>query len=155
MASTERYRTLSHDLLDLRNQRGRRPDADLRGDIGTNPEMSGSRREIDVKRHAPVSTMAGEDFAQGLEKAGADRHPDGNRHFLCQPLPQAVESDDFRREYPPLGDVPEVETMGGLLMSLLEVVPNQGDSVTFRGLKLIAQAGDTIQWRVSARPLLT
>ena len=31
--------------------------------------------------------------------------------------------DDFRREYPALGDVPEVETMGGLLISLLDVVP--------------------------------
>jgi CBS domain containing-hemolysin-like protein len=50
--------------------------------------------------------------------------------------------DDFRREYPPLGDVPEVETMGGLLMSLLEVVPSQGESATFRGLKLTAQSAD-------------
>ncbi len=50
--------------------------------------------------------------------------------------------DDFRREYPPLGDVPEVETMGGLLVSLLEVVPNQGESVVFRGLKLTAQTAD-------------
>src|SRR5881392_4226733 len=44
--------------------------------------------------------------------------------------------DDFRREYPTLGEVPEVETMGGLLVSLAEVVPNPGDSATFRGLKL-------------------
>jgi CBS domain containing-hemolysin-like protein len=50
--------------------------------------------------------------------------------------------DDFRREYPALGDVPEVETMGGLLMSLLEVVPTNGDSATFRGLKLTALAAD-------------
>jgi len=50
--------------------------------------------------------------------------------------------DDFRREYPALGEVPEVETMGGLLMSLLEVVPNPGDSATFRGLKLTAQTTD-------------
>lgn len=50
--------------------------------------------------------------------------------------------DDFRREYPGLGDVPEVETMGGLLMSLLEVVPAPGDSVVFRGLKLTAQLTD-------------
>jgi CBS domain containing-hemolysin-like protein len=50
--------------------------------------------------------------------------------------------DDFRREYPPLGDVAEVETMGGLLMSLLEVVPAPGDSATFRGLKLTAQNTD-------------
>ena len=50
--------------------------------------------------------------------------------------------DDFRREYPPLPDVPEVETMGGLVMSLLDVVPNTGDTVVFRGLKLTAQAAD-------------
>src|SRR2546423_1718778 len=48
----------------------------------------------------------------------------------------ALRLDDFRREYAPLGDVPEVETMGGLLMNLLDVVPNQGESVKFRGLKL-------------------
>jgi CBS domain containing-hemolysin-like protein len=50
--------------------------------------------------------------------------------------------DDFRREYPHLGDVPEVETMGGLLMSLLEVVPNPGESATFRGLKLTTHSAD-------------
>ena len=50
--------------------------------------------------------------------------------------------DDFRREYPGLGDVPEVETMGGLLTSLLDVVPNPGDSAAFRGLKLTAQTAD-------------
>src|SRR5436190_10603026 len=50
--------------------------------------------------------------------------------------------DDFRREYPGIGDVPEVETMGGLLANLLEVVPAVGDSASFRGLKLTAQAAD-------------
>lgn len=50
--------------------------------------------------------------------------------------------DDFRREYPGLGDVPEVETMGGLLVSLLEVVPAVGESASFRGLKLTAQSAD-------------
>jgi CBS domain containing-hemolysin-like protein len=50
--------------------------------------------------------------------------------------------DDFRREYPPLGDVPEMETMGGLLMSLLDVVPDAGTSAIFRGLKLTAHATD-------------
>ena len=50
--------------------------------------------------------------------------------------------DDFRREYPALGDVPEVETMGGLLVSLLDVVPAKGESATFSGLKLSAQAAD-------------
>jgi putative hemolysin len=50
--------------------------------------------------------------------------------------------DDFRREYPALPDVPDVETMGGLLMSLLDVVPNPGDAASFRGLKLTAQVTD-------------
>ncbi|MGO9200196.1 MAG: hemolysin family protein [Limisphaerales bacterium] len=50
--------------------------------------------------------------------------------------------DDFRREYPPLGDVSEVETMGGLLMWLLDVVPSPGDAANFRGLRLTAKAAD-------------
>src|SRR6185436_19041114 len=54
----------------------------------------------------------------------------------------ALRVDDFRREYPSLGEPPEVETMGGLLMSLLDVVPSQGDSATYRGLKLTAQVAD-------------
>src|ERR1043166_3148960 len=47
--------------------------------------------------------------------------------------------DDFRREYPHLGDVPEVETMGGLMISLMEVIPAAGQSVVFRGLRLTAE----------------
>lgn len=50
--------------------------------------------------------------------------------------------DDFRREYPGLGEVPDVETMGGLMMSLLDVVPAPGDSANFRGLRLTTQAAD-------------
>lgn len=50
--------------------------------------------------------------------------------------------DDFRREYPALSDVPEFETMGGLLMSLLDMVPAPGDSAIFSGLKLTAQTAD-------------
>jgi CBS domain containing-hemolysin-like protein len=54
----------------------------------------------------------------------------------------ALRVDDFRREYPALGEPPEVETMGGLLTSLLEVVPAPGDSATYRGLKITAQSAD-------------
>ncbi len=54
----------------------------------------------------------------------------------------ALRLDDFRREYPQLGDVAEVETMGGLLMSLLDVVPGPGESALFQGLRLTAQATD-------------
>lgn len=50
----------------------------------------------------------------------------------------AVTVRDFRREFPDVGDVPEVETMGGLVTMLLDVVPNAGESVHFRGLKLTA-----------------
>ena len=50
--------------------------------------------------------------------------------------------DDFRREFPALGDVDEVETMGGLLAHLLGVVPATGESAKFRGLTLTAEAAD-------------
>jgi len=50
--------------------------------------------------------------------------------------------DDFRREHPALGEVPEVETMGGLLIHLLGVVPGPGEATVFRGLKLTAQVTD-------------
>ena len=50
--------------------------------------------------------------------------------------------DDFRREYPALAEAPEVETMGGLLVNLLDVVPNPGDSAVFQGLKLTAKTTD-------------
>jgi putative hemolysin len=50
--------------------------------------------------------------------------------------------DDFRREFPEMADVPEVETMGGLMVHVAEVVPAAGESVTFRGFKLTAQASD-------------
>lgn len=50
--------------------------------------------------------------------------------------------DDFRREHPTLADAAEVETMGGLLTSLLGVVPTVGESATFSGLKLKALVVD-------------
>jgi putative hemolysin len=50
--------------------------------------------------------------------------------------------DDFRREFPALGEVGEVETMGGLLTHLLGVVPQAGESAAIRGLKLTAHVVD-------------
>ena len=50
--------------------------------------------------------------------------------------------EDFRREFPALGNVNEVETMGGLLVHLLGVVPATGESAVFRGLKFTAQVAD-------------
>jgi CBS domain containing-hemolysin-like protein len=50
--------------------------------------------------------------------------------------------DDFRREYDGLGEVSGVETLGGLLVRLIESVPVPGESATFRGLKLTAHVTD-------------
>jgi CBS domain containing-hemolysin-like protein len=50
--------------------------------------------------------------------------------------------DDFGREYPELGEVEEVETMGGLLTATLGVVPARGESVVIRGLRLTATVVD-------------
>jgi putative hemolysin len=50
--------------------------------------------------------------------------------------------EDFRREYPELAEVPEAETMGGLLSHLLGVVPDVDESAVFSGLKLTAQVTD-------------
>ena len=50
--------------------------------------------------------------------------------------------DDFRREFPALGEVAEVETMGGLLTHLLGVVPDAGESTSYHDLKFTAQIVD-------------
>jgi CBS domain containing-hemolysin-like protein len=50
--------------------------------------------------------------------------------------------DDFQREYSQLGEVQDVETLGGLLAKLLDVVPAPGESAVFRGLRLTAQSTD-------------
>ncbi len=83
------------------------------------------------------------------EMIGKIRREAGEEAFVMEKLGPgrgrvsgALRLDDFRREYPSLGDVAEVETIGGLLMSVLEVVPKAGDSAVFRGLKLTAQATD-------------
>lgn len=54
----------------------------------------------------------------------------------------AMRIDDFRREHQAVGDVADVDTMGGLLMRQLEVVPQAGESAVFRGLKLTATSVD-------------
>jgi putative hemolysin len=81
-----------------------------------------------------VGAMRGERAAGGfiMEKLAAGRWR----------VNGTMRIDDFRREHPALGDVAEMETMGGLLMSLLDVVPAPGESATFRGLKLTAQVTD-------------
>ncbi len=50
--------------------------------------------------------------------------------------------EDFRREYPALGTVTEVDTMGGLVLTQAGVVPAVGEWVTFRGLRLTVTKAD-------------
>jgi putative hemolysin len=50
--------------------------------------------------------------------------------------------EDFRREYPEIGEVRGILTMGGLMAAQLEVIPSAGQSVVFRGLRLTAQSVD-------------
>lgn len=47
-----------------------------------------------------------------------------------------VRLDDLRRHHEALGDVDDVDTLGGLVVKLCEVVPEEGTEVRFRGLRL-------------------
>jgi CBS domain containing-hemolysin-like protein len=57
-------------------------------------------------------------------------------------LSGACTLDEFRREYPALPGVDDVDTIGGLLVRQLEYVPAVGESVNFRGLRLTARKVD-------------
>jgi putative hemolysin len=81
-----------------------------------------------------VGRFPGEREAQGfvMEKLGPGRWR----------LNGTMRLDDFRREYPDLGEAPGVDTIGGLMLAQLEVVPAPGESVLFRGLRLTAQGAE-------------
>jgi len=59
-----------------------------------------------------------------------------------------VKVADFHEEHPPLRAHPEVDTMGGLLVSRLQLVPQAGQSVVVDGLRLIAEEVDERRVRV-------
>jgi len=91
--------------------------------------------------------VTSEDIFEAI--VGKIRRETGEEGFVAEKLAPGrwrvnatMRLDDFRREYPPLGMAPEVETIGGLVMSLLGVVPAPGESITFRGLKLTVEAAD-------------
>jgi magnesium and cobalt exporter, CNNM family len=50
--------------------------------------------------------------------------------------------DDFRREYPALGEVPEIDTMGGLAVAQKQSVPSVGETISFRGLRMKVTSAD-------------
>jgi len=81
-----------------------------------------------------IGEIRGEGEAQGfvMEKLGPGRWR----------VNATMRLEDFRREYPELGGVVEVDTMGGLLLLQLETIPSVGQSAHFRGLKLTATVAD-------------
>ena len=85
-------------------------------------------------------------LAEMVGKIRGEGEPEG---FVMEKLREGVwrtngtmRIDDFRREYPTLGEVTEVDTLGGLMVMERETVPGVGESVVFRGLKLTALAAD-------------
>jgi len=83
------------------------------------------------------------------EVVGEIRSETGSAGFVMEKIGEGrwrvsgtMRLEDFRREYPELGEVSEVDTMGGLIAYLAEVVPAPGFSTTFRGLRLAVQTAD-------------
>lgn len=82
------------------------------------------------------------------EVVGQFRKQDRSQGFVMEKLSAsswrvsgAMRVDDFRREYP-LPEVAGVETMGGVVLREMEVVPVAGDSVLFQGLRLTVKSAD-------------
>lgn len=81
-----------------------------------------------------IGGIRGENEPQGfvIEKLGAGRWR----------VNGTMRIEDFQREFPGIGEVSESETMGGLLVNLLGVVPVVGECANFRGLQLCASSVD-------------
>jgi len=85
-------------------------------------------------------------LAEMVGKIRGEGEPEG---FVMEKLDEGVwrangtmRIEDFRREYPALGEVTEVDTLGGLMVMERETVPTVGESIYFRGLKLTTLAAD-------------
>jgi putative hemolysin len=83
------------------------------------------------------------------ELVGRIRAPSSPEGFMMEKIAPdrwrvngSLRLDDFRREYPSLPELEEVETMGGLLTYLLGIVPEAGESAGFSGLQLTAVSSD-------------
>lgn len=53
-----------------------------------------------------------------------------------------VQIDDFRREYPAIGEIDDCETLAGVILNEAGVVPSVGDVINFRGLRFTVKAAD-------------
>lgn len=81
-----------------------------------------------------LGNMAGNDDVRGFvfEKLGTGRWRASGSMRL----------EDFRREFPTLPEIPDIETLGGLLAAQLDVIPPVGATATCHGLRLTAQSVD-------------
>ncbi len=88
-----------------------------------------------------------EDVLEGI--MGRTRRTSEDRGFIFEKIAKdqwringRMRTEDFRREFPDLDLVDEVETMGGLLIHQIETIPTAGQSVVWGRLKLTAQIVD-------------
>ena len=85
-----------------------------------------------------LEEMVGEIRDEGEKAEFTVEKLDRNRWRVNGVLPV----EDFQKVYPALKGLQEVDTMGGLLVALKEVVPRVGESATIDGLQLIAVVAD-------------
>ncbi len=85
-----------------------------------------------------LEEMVGEIRDEGEKTEFTVEKLDRNRWRVNGMLPV----EDFQKIYPPLKGLQEVDTMGGLLVALKDVVPRVGESAMIDGLQLIAVVAD-------------
>ena len=85
-----------------------------------------------------LEEMVGEIRDEGEKTEFTVEKLDRNRWRVNGMLPV----EDFQKVYPALKGLQEVDTMGGLLVALKEVVPRVGESAAIDGLQLIAVVAD-------------
>lgn len=80
---------------------------------------------------------------------GRIRPEGGDEEFLFEKLGPgrwrasgSMRLDDFRREHPALEDDPDVDTLGGLVVKLAEMVPAVGEVLVHRGLRFTVRSAD-------------
>jgi CBS domain containing-hemolysin-like protein len=81
-----------------------------------------------------VGHIRGEGEPEGfiLEKAGEGRWR----------VTGTMRLEDFRREFPDVPELPDVDTVGGLVVAVAECVPAPGQSVVYGGLRWTAAVAD-------------
>ena len=79
----------------------------------------------EIRGEAEVETFAMENIGNGRWRANG-----------------TLRLEDLSRQFPEFGDVRGVDTVGGLIVNHLGVVPTAGESIMFRGFRLVASVVD-------------